>query len=131
LQQSIALWWFVFLSALFIMKHFVADFLLQTGWMAFGKERDKEWRMPLAVHAGIHGVATLLICLAIAPQLAWLGAVDFAVHTLVDRGKALATRACGARPEHAIYWWLLGFDQALHHLTDLGFVCALAIATMS
>lgn len=131
MQQTSALWWFVFLSALFVLKHYVADFLLQTGWMALGKERDKQWMLPLAVHAGIHGAATLLICLAIAPALAWLGAVDFVVHSVVDRGKALATRASGATPERATYWWLLGFDQTIHHLTDLGFVFALATATMS
>jgi hypothetical protein len=131
LQLHNALWWFVFLSALFILKHFVADFLLQTGWMAFGKERDKQWTAPLAVHAGIHGVATLLICLAIAPQLAWLGAVDFAVHSIFDRVKALVTRAAGATPEQTTFWWFLGFDQTLHHLTDLAFVFVLATATLS
>lgn len=128
MQQPVALSWFVGLAALFVLKHFIADFLLQTGWMASGKERSKNWAIPLAVHAGIHGAATVLVCAAVAPRLVWLGGVDFVVHSVIDRGKALATRAAGADTEQAIYWWILGLDQTLHQLTNLGFAFALVAA---
>jgi hypothetical protein len=121
-------WWFVVLSLIFVIKHLVADFLLQTSWMAFGKERAEHWVLPLSAHAGIHAAATLLIVMALAPGLFWLAAVDFVIHFAIDRGKALTSRAANTDPTKATFWWLLGFDQALHQLTDLAFVVVLAVA---
>jgi hypothetical protein len=128
LPELLSAWWVVFLSVVFIAKHFVADFLLQTGWMARGKERTDHWALPLAVHAGIHAIATLVITLALAPRLFWLAAIDFVIHFTIDRGKALVSRAAATNPTQSIFWWLLGLDQALHHLTDLAFVVAIATA---
>ncbi|WP_198646867.1 DUF3307 domain-containing protein [Pannonibacter carbonis] len=120
------------LSALFLAflaKHFLADFLLQTYWMAAGKEKARHWLVPLSVHAGIHAVLTGLVCLWFAPWLVWLALVDFAVHFCIDRGKAGAVRAIGATPARASFWWLLGLDQSLHHLTHFGFSLLLAGAS--
>lgn len=48
----------VFLFALLIIKHLIADLPLQTNWMAFNKGT---WlHKGGVVHAGIHGVTTLL-----------------------------------------------------------------------
>ena len=128
MQQSIAAWWFFYLSVLFLIKHYVADFLLQTGWMALGKARAENWLLPLCIHVGIHTLGTALICLAVAPRLIWLAAVDFGVHFAIDRSKAVASRAAGDDPTQAVFWWLFGLDQTLHQLTHLVFVIVIAVA---
>ena len=110
----------------FLAKHFVADFLLQTHWMPIGKEGRDHWIAPLAVHAGIHGLLTGLIAAWFAPHYLWLGAVDFVIHFAIDRGKAQMVRRIGATPATATFWWLLGLDQTLHHLTHFGFILVLA-----
>lgn len=114
------------LFLVFLAKHFVADFLFQTHWMAIGKEGRDHWIAPLAVHAGIHGLLTGLIAAWFAPDLFWLGAVDFVIHFAIDRAKAEVVRRSGATPAKASFWWLLGLDQTLHHLTHFGFILVLA-----
>lgn len=113
------------LSAAMIAKHYLADFVLQSDWMARGKERATGWLRPLLAHAGCHALATLLVALAVAPRLWWLALVDYAIHFAVDRAKAVVGRRAGWSPANVRFWWLLGFDQMLHGLTDIGLVAAL------
>ncbi len=109
----------------FSVKHFLADFVLQTSALARGKEQAHGWVVPLALHAGGHGVLTLLIALLVAPQLWWLGLADFAIHFLIDHGKTLIGRRGGWTPQDAQYWWLFGFDQFLHQATNIGLAVTL------
>lgn len=111
--------WIVATLVIFLAKHLLADFLFQTSWMANGKEQPVGWFAPLAVHAAVHGLATTLIFLVLAPAYIWFGLVDFLVHFAIDRGKGVVTRACDADPTQTIFWWLIGIDQTLHHLTHL------------
>ena len=122
---TVSLAWIAALYATFVVKHFLADFLFQTGWMAIEKGEIRGWVAPLAIHAAIHAGLTLVIALVVWPPLWWLGAVDFAVHAAIDRAKAGVTRAMAVTPKDNAWWWLLGADQALHELTHLGFVLAL------
>lgn len=110
----------------FLAKHFLADFLLQTDWMAAGKDRAEGWAAPLAAHVAVHGAMTAALFLAVAPGLWWLGLADAAIHGVIDRAKSLATRRTGLSPRQSAYWWLFGADQTLHHLTHLGLALALA-----
>ncbi|UJW74974.1 DUF3307 domain-containing protein [Rhizobium sp. SL42] len=126
LPEQISTHWMVGALALFLVKQWVADFLLQTAWMAKGKERSSGWVLPLAIHVCIHGLATLLITLAIAPGLAWLALVDIVIHGLIDRGKARIQLHMTMTPDRSCFWWLLGIDQTLHHLTHLVFALLLA-----
>ena len=121
----------VWAVALFIIKHLVADFLFQTGCMARGKEQPKNWRAPLLAHVSVHAGGTLLISLLLAPQLAWLAMVDFVAHGLIDKSKAFAQQRYRLRVEQAAYWWLLGIDQTLHHLTHLVFAVWIASAAIA
>jgi hypothetical protein len=120
--------WLGALYVAFTIKHLLADFIFQTNWMAQGKTQAQGWLAPLAAHAGIHALLTLLLALALLPSLWWLGLVDFVVHTIIDRGKALATRGLGLHETDNAWWWLLGLDQALHALTHFSFVLALLLA---
>ena len=109
----------------FSVKHFLADFVLQTGALARGKEQAQGWLVPLAVHAGSHGALTLLIALVVAPRLWPLGLADFVIHFCVDRGKSLVGRWGGWAIQDAPFWWLFGFDQFLHQVTNVGLAVVL------
>jgi hypothetical protein len=122
----ISTYWTIAALIIFLFKHLVADFLLQTSWMASGKERQEGWFAPLLAHVAVHTVATALIFAALAPAFLWMAAVDFVVHFAVDRAKGLLNRFFGADPTTASFWWLLGADQTLHHLTHLGFALLIA-----
>ena len=106
------------------LKHFVADFLFQTHWMAMGKERCQGWQAPLAAHVLCHAVLTLCIALVVAPRLWWLALVDLAIHTGVDRCKSVVGHWSGWNMTKSQYWWLLGFDQLLHQITNIGLAAA-------
>ena len=115
--------WFMALA----VKHVIADFFLQSNWMATGKDRAEGWALPLLLHCLIHGVLTTLLILAVAPRLWFIGVIDFAIHLAIDRAKGFTVARFGVTPTHAWFWWLIGIDQALHHLT--GFVLAVLLTT--
>lgn len=114
--------WFLALT----VKHVVADFLLQTHWMAVGKDRAEGWALPLLVHCLIHGALTTLLVAAVAPRLWFVGLIDFAIHIAIDRAKGFIVAHFGVTPDHTAFWWLIGVDQALHHVT--GFALAILLA---
>lgn len=117
--------WMLVLTA----KHVVADFFLQTSWMALGKDRSTGWALPLLAHCAIHGVMTTFLVAIVQPKLWFVGPLDFAIHICIDRAKGLSVSTFGITPEHQWFWWLIGIDQALHHLT--GFFLSIFIAANS
>ena len=126
--EQISTAWIAAASVAFLIKHFLADFLLQTDWMAAGKDRPKGWLLPLAAHAGVHGAMTAALFLAVAPPLAWLGLADMLIHGAIDRLKSISTRRKALTPRQTAFWWLFGLDQSLHHLTHIGLAIVLAAA---
>ena len=128
IPDQISTAWFAAVSVAFLAKHFLADFLLQTDWMAAGKDRPKGWLLPLSAHAGVHGAMTAALFLVVAPSLAWLGFVDMLVHGVIDRLKSMYTRRKALTPRQTAFWWLFGLDQTLHHLTHIGLAIVLAAA---
>lgn len=115
-------WWMLALT----VKHIIADFLLQNHWMAAGKDSKKGWAVPLLVHCLIHGVLTTALVAAIAPRFWFLGLVDFAIHLVIDRVKGYIVATFEVTPVRRWFWWLIGIDQALHHLTGFGLAIVLA-----
>lgn len=128
MPEQIASHLLIWTVALFVIKHLLSDFILQTSWMAKGKEQTSGWFAPLLAHIAVHATGTLLIALLFAPQLAWLAAVDLVVHGLIDKSKTLIQQRYRFRVEQAAYWWLFGIDQTLHHLTHLVFAVLIAAA---
>ena len=124
LNATVPLGSFCALLVVMALKHFVADFLFQTGWIAHGKEGRKGWLTPLIVHVLGHGILTLLIALVVAPHLWWLALVDVVIHAAVDRGKATVVNRCYWDFTKAQFWWLLGFDQLLHQITNIALAAA-------
>ena len=115
-----------FCALLLVMafKHYVADFMLQTNWIAHGKERTEGWAAPLAVHVLCHAGLTLLIALVIAPRLWWLALVEIVVHGVIDHAKTTIANRGGWTPGQLQFWWLLGFDQFLHQATNIALAAA-------
>jgi len=90
-----------------LFAHFVADYPLQTNWIARNKGRIGV----LALHAAIHLVSMLVLLAESALQLwPYLLALT-AVHFCIDYGKNLLRKA---RPQWVIWPYL--FDQVLHYL---------------
>lgn len=108
-------------------KHWLIDFVGQTEWMARGKERVTGWGAPLAGHAAAHALGTLAIALLYKPSLWWLGLADLVVHGLIDRAKAIVAHRTRFAMTDPRFWWLMGFDQFLHQVTNIALVVALVL----
>jgi hypothetical protein len=110
----------VILVAVFQVKHFVADFLLQTRYQLGKFKADWGFFLPLLSHAGTQAAFTLAICLIVCPTLWWLALVDLVAHFVMDRVKA-GPKYLGRfnDSKKAAYWIVIGFDQMFHGLTDL------------
>ena len=128
MPDTVPTFWLLAAAIAFLLKHLAADFLLQTDWMARGKEAERGWLAPLTAHVAVHAAITALIFTVAAPALVWLAAVDFGVHFFIDRMKGIIGRKLTLAPSSSGFWWLMGIDQTLHHATHLVFVVALAAA---
>ncbi|MBI2121927.1 MAG: DUF3307 domain-containing protein [Candidatus Sungbacteria bacterium] len=123
------------LLAIYQIKHFLADFPLQTEYM-LGKFKDG-WGFlpPLLAHAGVHAVFTIIIVAYFSGSLYLafaLGVFDFVIHFFMDRikagGKYLGRYKALTAKEYILatpkqkqhnkfFWWSLGLDQMVHHFT--------------
>lgn len=110
---------------LFRLKHFMADYLLQTSWMARGKEKAEGWAPPLFAHAGVHAIGTTVIAATFAPSMMFLGTIDLFLHAGIDRTKAACRQL---HPSQPAFWWAHGIDQEAHHLTHFAYVLAITLA---
>lgn len=140
----------------FQLKHFIADYPLQTQYM-LGKFKAKGWVEPLAAHAGVHAVLTaMLASIAGVAPLHSLGLAfcDFCIHFAMDRIKAdpdllgrfkalsgdeykeLQKQKYWWHPATAffarrklrgntLFWYSLGLDQMVHHLTHYAIIYAI------
>ena len=85
-----------------------------------GKDQKKGWALPLLVHCLIHLAVALAMILIVAPRFWFVAFIDFAIHIVIDRCKGLCVSTFNVTMEHQWFWWLIGIDQALHHLTGFG-----------
>ena len=115
----------------FRAKQVVCDFFLQPSWMALvkGHPLKQGGAKALCIHAGIHGSFTFALMLFFAPALWWLGAVDFVVHSLIDKTKALLNHKMGWTYKDNAYWWAFGLDQEAHNLTHLVYIVFIVISS--
>lgn len=110
----------------FQLKHYFCDFPLQTQYMLRKFELGTGGRrglMPLVCHAGVHGIGSLIILLAFAPQYWPLAAADVLIHGSVDFIKAnknLLGRFGDIKSKP--FWNCLGLDQMAHHYTHYGII---------
>ena len=107
---------------MFMMKHFIVDFLLQFRYQWSNK--GTYGHPGGLLHAGLHGVGTAL-CLLIFPweDILFLALMDAVFHYHIDWAKMNLNAKLGWTPTtHEEFWWLLGLDQLLHMLTYLAII---------
>ncbi len=107
------------------VKHFIADYLLQPGWLLDGKG---DLRKPGGyAHAGVHAVFSAIVLLVFATPL-WLVAAlcvaEFVIHYGLDYAKIHYSRGVEITRDAARYWALHGVDQLLHQLTYAAMIYA-------
>lgn len=114
------------LLILFQVKHYIVDFVIQINDPNSMRKFDHTgWIGPLAKHAGDHALVTGLI-VSIATQ-SWLltvalAAFDFVVHFTMDRIKASPHMLARYKYPEPVYWYSLGLDQSVHHLTHYAII---------
>jgi hypothetical protein len=118
------------LLALFGIKHFVCDFVLQNENMF----KDKGIYMAPGGrnHAAMHALGTFIVLLIIFP---WdigahmfaiiLGILDGLIHYHIDWAKTNLSR--GLTPADRKFWVWFGADQGLHYLTYIGIIAILVL----
>jgi len=128
LSSSIAVGPLVGWMVVLTVKHVVADFVLQSSWMAIGKDQKTGWALPLLAHCLVHLAVALALILVFAPRFWFIAFIDFAIHIIVDRAKGIcaSTFEVNQEHQHPWFWTLIGVDQALHHLTGFGLSIVMA-----
>ena len=124
------------LLLIFQVKHWICDYPLQTPYM-LNKFKLKGWVYPLFCHVRVHSVFTLLISTAFLNLYSdmtvqdytriavWMMFLDGVVHFIVDRIKAHPDLGGRWKTDTPKFWWALGADQMLHHLTHYGIIYVL------
>jgi hypothetical protein len=112
------------------VKHFIADFLLQTRQMVTDKSRYGG-RGGIQ-HAIVHGGLTLML-VQLLPRsslalLAVLALLEVAVHYHIDWGKQYLLRRLHLGPGDGGFWSLFGLDQLLHWLFYIGMTWGLSMS---
>lgn len=107
------------------VKHFLADFPLQTPYMLHNKGT---YGHPGGfLHAGLHGVMSIpaLWALGAGPGLILaLVAVEFVAHYHIDWAKENAVKRLGYSFTDRGFWLFIGVDQLAHHMTLLALIAA-------
>lgn len=113
----------VILFVLFFVKHFLADYPLQTEYMLRKSSNSYGWKLPLATHCMVHAVMTYMILLTVVSlgmfSATWgvillLVLMELVMHFVIDAWKA---RLCNSKPNQTAFWVALGADQMFHYLT--------------
>jgi len=100
------------------LKHVVADYFLQPGWMLAGKGDFRQ--VGGYAHAGVHAGMSLVVLLIAGTPLAWLLGIvvaEFVVHYLLDYSKIQYSRGVHVDTQPRKFWSLHGTDQMAHQLT--------------
>ena len=111
------------LLALFGIKHFIADFLMQYDYML--EEKGIYGATGGLHHAGVHASLTFLILVPFitsAEQLLILPLIDFVAHYHIDWAKQQLNK--GLSTVDRMFWVWMGADQGLHYLTYIGIIYA-------
>jgi hypothetical protein len=112
------------------IKHFIFDYPLQTGYQL--RNKVTYGHAGGLLHAGLHVLGTSAIFLLVRPSIWVILSIlvgEFLVHYHLDWAKGQLTKRSGATTHDAIYWWGIGLDQMLHHLTYLA-IAAVVAATI-
>lgn len=111
------------------IKHYIADYFLQPGWMLVGKG---DFRHPGGyAHAGVHaGLSAVVLLIAGTPLPVLLGLVvaEYVVHYVLDYSKIHYSKGVHVDGNPRRFWALHGVDQLTHQLTYAAMIYAVLIA---
>jgi hypothetical protein len=113
------------------VKHFIFDYPLQTGYQL--RNKTSYGHVGGLLHAGLHVLGSSAVFLFVRPSLAVGAAVllaEFLVHYHLDWAKGQLMKRHDLTTHDAIYWWGIGIDQMLHHLTYLAMAAILVAASV-
>lgn len=120
----------IILLALFGIKHFVCDFVLQNGRML--REKGVYLAPGGLQHALEHAVGTTVVLFVVLPwgiyahlSAVLLGLIDGVIHYHIDWVKTRLTQGYTAQDRE--FWILLGADQGLHYLTYVGIIAVVVL----
>jgi len=109
----------IILLAVFGIKHFICDFLLQFNHMI--REKGTYGARGGLYHAGLHGWFTFMILLPFYPVIAIQAAVaDLIAHYHIDWAKQKLSK--GLSHLDRKFWIWFGLDQCLHYLTYVAII---------
>ena len=141
----------IILLLAFQVKHFVSDYPLQGKYMLGKFKTGWDFMGPLTAHCIVHSFFTFFIAVAFngdSMLALGLAAFDFAVHFIMDRIKA-GPKYLGRfkainefeykyytehtekeyidilknrMKENRFFWWALGIDQMVHHITHYAII---------
>ena len=115
------------------VKHFVCDYPLQTSYQLNNK--GKYGHPGGILHSGIQAAGTLFAFIAVTPTFllgAGIVVAEFLIHYHTDWAKSNFIRQAGYEVSDAKFWWAIGADQLVHHLTYIaiaGILVGLTIGT--
>ncbi|MBK8084495.1 MAG: DUF3307 domain-containing protein [Devosia sp.] len=111
------------------LKHYIADYFMQPGWMLAGKGDYR--KIGGYAHAGVHaGLSLIVLLLAGTPVVALVALAigEFAVHYLLDYSKIHYSRGVHVDTQPRRFWSLHGLDQITHQLTYAAMIYAVLLA---
>lgn len=111
------------------LKHYIADYFLQPGWMLGGKGDFRQ--SGGYAHAGVHAGLTALVLLLAGTPLPWLAGIvagEFVVHYLLDYSKIHYSRGVHVDTQPRRFWSLHGLDQITHQLTYAVIIYAVLVS---
>lgn len=111
------------------IKHCIADYFLQPGWIIAGK--GDIFHPGGYAHAGIHAGLSLLVLLAFGTPIALaaaLFAAEFVLHYALDYSKIQYSKGVHIDTDPSRFWALHGIDQLAHQLTYAAMIFAVTKA---
>jgi len=116
---------------LFQVKHYLADFQWQSGWMV--RTKGEYGHIGGLAHAGLHGALSLPVLVLVAPWMPLLFVAiviaEIVLHYHIDWFKASFMSRNRIDQSNVSYWRFLGLDQAAHHTTYIGILAVLVYLT--
>ena len=115
----------LFLLLALQFKHLLGDFIFQTKSMVTNK--GSYGHVGGLIHSGLHAFLSFIVfsvAFGVSLKILLLCILEFVIHYHLDWGKNKITSKANWTPEDNQFWWAIGIDQFLHHLTYIALILA-------